>query len=114
MNGSEDRGPPANPVTDRQVEDLPEPFDGEEVAGAEEPLPSLPRPPLSPLPSFPPAPLAEPLVSDDPAAGVVDAGVVDESEPDPEGSDDPPSDLAAGTAESPEAEVELPDRLSVL
>jgi hypothetical protein len=89
--------------SERQVEDPLEPFEGEEVAGADEPLPSL---------------LLVSLVPDDPDPdpedGAVDAGVEEESDPDPEDSDDPVSDFAAGAADSPATEVELPERLSVL
>jgi len=71
------------------------------VAGADEPLPSL---------------LLVSLAPDDPDEGTVDGGVEGESDPDPdpEDSDDPVSDLAAGVADSPATEVELPERLSVL
>jgi hypothetical protein len=54
------------------------------------------------------------LVLGDPVAGVVEAGVPDESEPDPEDSDDPPSVVDTGAVASPATEVVLPERLSVL
>jgi hypothetical protein len=87
-----------------------EPFEDEVVAGADEPLPPL-------LLSLPPD---DPDPDPDPEDGAVDAGVDEESDPDPdpdpdpEDSDDPVSDFAAGAADSPATEVELPERLSVL
>jgi hypothetical protein len=93
-------------LSERQVEDPLEPFEDEVVAGADEPLPPLL---LSLAPDDP---------DPDPEDGAVDAGVDEESDPDPdpdpEDSDDPVSDFAAGAADSPATEVELPERLSVL
>jgi hypothetical protein len=97
--------PSASCGTDHQVEDPPEPFDGEAAAGVGDLLVSLE--------------FLEVLASDDPVDGDA-AGVADESDPDPDEvsddpeSDEPASDFAAGTVDSPGVEEELPERLSVL